>query len=50
MLREIHTLAKTYHWREPDILPLTHARRQEYLRLIAEEEDARLVRGILSGD
>jgi hypothetical protein len=49
LIREIHTLARAYHWREPDILPLSHERRQEYLRLIAEEEDARLVRGVLSG-
>lgn len=50
MLRDIHELAKTYHWREPDVLRLAHARRKQYLALIAEEQDAELVRGVLGDD
>lgn len=33
MLREVDTLARTYHWREADILALGEQRRQIYLEL-----------------
>lgn len=35
MLRDVHTLASTYGWREADILALSPWRRQAYLDLIA---------------
>ena len=34
-LRDVHTLASTYGWREADILALSPWRRQYYLALIA---------------
>jgi T4 bacteriophage base plate protein len=34
LLREVHTLARAYSWREADILALSSARRQCYLELI----------------
>ena len=36
MLREIHTLARAYGWREADILALSPARRRHYLQLVLE--------------
>lgn len=36
LLREIHTLARAYGWREGDILALTPQRRAAYLGLVAE--------------
>jgi hypothetical protein len=33
LLHEVHTLARAYGWREPDILALNAARRQAYLEL-----------------
>jgi hypothetical protein len=36
VLREVHTLARAYGWREADILAMTPARRQVYLALAAE--------------
>lgn len=38
LFREVHTLARTYHWSEADILRLTAARRRTYLELIDETE------------
>ena len=35
-LREVHTLASTYSWREMDILTMSPSRRQFYLGLISE--------------
>ena len=35
VLREVHTLARAYGWREADILAMTPARRQAYLELAA---------------
>ena len=35
VLRDVHTLASTYHWSEADILALSPARRQIYLELAA---------------
>ena len=34
LLREVHTLARTYGWREADILSLSTARRQFYLEMV----------------
>jgi len=34
-LREVDLIARTYHWREEDILALTPTRRQAYLELCA---------------
>ena len=34
LLREVHLLASTYHWRERDILELTPWRRRAYLELL----------------
>ena len=33
LLREVNALARTYHWREADILALSPRRRQAYLEL-----------------
>ncbi|HEX6288333.1 MAG TPA: hypothetical protein VFZ66_04040 [Herpetosiphonaceae bacterium] len=35
LLREIHTLARAYGWREADILALSATRRQSYLELVS---------------
>lgn len=34
ILREVHTLASTYGWREPDILAMSPWRRQAYLQMV----------------
>lgn len=34
LLREVHTLARTYGWREADILSMSTARRQFYLEMV----------------
>jgi hypothetical protein len=36
LLRDIHTLARAYGWREADVLALSPARRQAYLDLVNE--------------
>ena len=36
LLREIHALASTYHWRERDILGLRRDRRRAYLALLSD--------------
>jgi hypothetical protein len=36
ILREVHTLARHYHWSEPEIFALSDGRRQAYLELVAE--------------
>jgi hypothetical protein len=36
LLREVHTLALAYGWREADILSMSTARRQFYLELVAD--------------
>jgi hypothetical protein len=36
LLREVHLLARTYGWREADILALSPRRRQCYLEMVAE--------------
>lgn len=35
LLREVHTLARAYGWRETDILALSPARRQFYLEMVS---------------
>lgn len=42
LLREVHALARTYHWSERDILAMTTIRRQEYLALIEADQTAAL--------
>jgi hypothetical protein len=37
LLREVHTLASAYSWRESDILAMSPSRRQTYLELIGHE-------------
>jgi hypothetical protein len=34
MLRDVHTLARAYGWRESEILAMSHRRRQGYLELV----------------
>jgi len=34
LLREVHTLARAYGWREMDILSMSPARRQFYLEMV----------------
>lgn len=34
LLRDVHRLAKAYHWREGDILQMSRLRRQSYLELL----------------
>ncbi len=41
LLREIHTLARAYHWSEADILGLSPTRRQAYLALVADDAERR---------
>lgn len=36
LLREVHTLARAYAWREADILAMSARRRQDYLELLAQ--------------
>lgn len=36
LLREVHLLAYSYHWREADILNLTRTRRRAYLALLSD--------------
>jgi hypothetical protein len=40
LFREVHLLARHYHWSEADILALSPARRHTYLSLIGEDLDA----------
>jgi hypothetical protein len=35
LLREVHTLARAYGWREADILALSPGRRQAYLEMVS---------------
>jgi len=34
LLREVHTLARAYGWREADILSMSATRRQAYIELV----------------
>lgn len=36
LLRDVHTIARHYHWSEAEILALSAARRQAYLELVTE--------------
>ena len=36
LLREVHALARAYHWREADILALSARRRRRYLEILAK--------------
>jgi hypothetical protein len=36
LLRDVDSLARTYHWREVDILAMTAERRQAYLELVGQ--------------
>ena len=49
LLRDVHTLARAYHWAERDLLGLTMARRLAYLMLLEEDADAALLAD-LGGD
>jgi hypothetical protein len=44
LLREVHELARAYHWSEADILRLDRRRRRRYLALLESDRDAALVR------
>lgn len=35
LLREVHTMARAYHWREADILAMSARRRRRYLEILA---------------
>jgi hypothetical protein len=35
LLRDVHTLASAYGWKEDEVLHLTPARRHAYLELVA---------------
>lgn len=43
MLRDVHTLARAYHWSERDILALPLPRRLAYLALLEAEGDGDLL-------
>jgi hypothetical protein len=40
LFREVHALARSYHWSEGEILRLGLGRRFTYLALLEEEADA----------
>lgn len=46
LFRDVHRLAKTYHWSEPEILRLERPRRQRYLALLDEEENTQILAGM----
>lgn len=43
LFRDVHRLAKTYHWSEAEILRLERPRRHRYLALLDGEENAQLL-------
>jgi hypothetical protein len=45
LLREVHRLAREYHWAEQEILALPWPRRRAYLSLIEADHDAALIAG-----
>ena len=47
LLRDVHRIARAYHWSERDILALTLQRRLAYLLLLEAEADAALVAGLM---
>jgi len=48
--REVHALARAYHWSERELLAMPLHRRLRYLLLLEEEADARLLGGIPAAD
>ena len=40
LFREVHALARHYHWSEREILGLELSRRRRYLDLLVADEDA----------
>ncbi len=49
LLRDVHSLARAYHWTQTDVFLLTHRRRTAYLGILEEENDALLVAGVRGG-
>lgn len=49
LLRQVHTIARTYHWSERDVLTLEISRRAAYLLLIEEDADAALLAELGAG-
>ena len=45
-LPDVHTLARSYHWAEREILGLAMSRRSAYLMLLEEDADAALLAGL----
>jgi hypothetical protein len=43
LFREVHILARAYHWSERDLLGLSLPRRRRYLMLLEEDRDASLL-------
>jgi len=43
LLRDVHRIARAYHWSERDILTMPVGRRLAYLLLLEEEADAGLL-------
>ena len=50
LLRDVHRLARAYHWSEREILSLTLDRRLGYLLLLEEEADAALLAGLTASE
>jgi len=46
LLRDVHLLARTYHWSQAEILSLSKQRRTDYIALIEAEHDEDLLRGV----
>ncbi|HNC98200.1 MAG TPA: hypothetical protein PKY30_06610 [Myxococcota bacterium] len=46
---QVHLLASRYHWSEVQILSLSLPRRQRYLLLFEEEQDAALLGALFEG-
>ncbi len=46
LLREIHRLARCYHWSRRELMNLSLVQRQGYLELIEEELDAQWSAGL----
>ena len=49
LLRQVHTIARTYHWSEREVLGLEVPRRVAYLLLIEEEADTALLAELTGG-
>jgi hypothetical protein len=43
LFREVHKVAKAYHWSESEILRLERPRRRRYLSLLEEDELSQIV-------